>query len=140
MTLFVAFGACLSLRAQSLLRWFSGLVHLVFASQCRADDSDAGFGASWQDKAEKLIEEAKASQAKSEALAAQDTVGVSLVLDEDFNEKVGYDKDKRLNFANELRLDLAAALYTSEDRFVVCGLQPGQLCCLPARVFRAARD
>ena len=91
------------------------------------------------DNVEKLMEEARASKAISQVLGAQDAVGVSIVLDEDYEKTVGptivahttgtmnRDHNTRTEFARELRLDLAAALHASDDRFVVCGLHPGSV-------------
>ena len=66
------------------------------------------------------------SMSKDQARVAE-PVGVTMTMDDDFESLVGQTPAGQQKYGDELTLDLAAALYTSEDRFVVCGLQPGSI-------------
>jgi hypothetical protein len=68
----------------------------------------------------------QARQSKDEARRAED-VGVTLTIDDDYDKKVGNTEGGRKKYVRELSLDLAAALYTSEDRFIVCRLSRGSI-------------
>ena len=56
-----------------------------------------------------------------------ESVGVTLIIDSDFNSVVGNTVAGKQRFGKELCLDLAAALHTSEDRFVVHELSAGSV-------------
>ena len=56
-----------------------------------------------------------------------ESVGVTLIIDSDFNSVVGNTVAGKQRFGKELCLDLAAALRTSEDRFVVHELSAGSV-------------
>eukprot|EP00802_Teleaulax_amphioxeia_P001668 Tamp_01670.p1 GENE.Tamp_01670~~Tamp_01670.p1 ORF type:complete len:1639 (-),score=327.70 Tamp_01670:137-4411(-) len=65
-------------------------------------------------------------QSKDEARMAE-ALGVTLTIDDDYETMVGSTEEGMKRYSKELCLDLAAALYTSEDRFVVCGLSRGSI-------------
>ena len=66
------------------------------------------------------------AKAKEQARLAE-TVGVTLTIDDDYQSIVGNTSEGMQRYGKELSLDLAAALYTSEDRFVLCGLSAGSI-------------